>query len=176
MRFVWLLVALFPWSGAASYISKQTIHQSRKYSSKEDFMRRLLGFPGEEEILMERIGAAVTRVLATKRDRVMENVASKSEMSNVIVNDRMRRHVDQVDIRRRQVDQEDIRRALCRAATVGEFFRLVAGPVNCRDVVACTDDGLWALRCPPGLAFSLKKQTCDWQADVTDCHLKSKLS
>merc|ERR1719234_614886 len=168
MRFVWLLVALFPWSGAASYISKQTIHQSRKYSSKEDFMRRLLGVPGEEEILMERVGAAVTRVLATKRDvataPVLENVASEREMSNV--GGRMKR----------QVDQEDIRRALCRAATVGEFFRLVAGPVNCRDVVACTEDGLRALRCPPGLAFSLKKQTCDWQSAVTDCHLKSKLS
>ena len=35
---------------------------------------------------------------------------------------------------------------------------------------------LQALRCPPGLAFSLKKQTCDWESAVTDCHLKSKLS
>ena len=86
-------------------------------------MRRLLDVPGEEEILMERIGAAVTRVLAIKRDGVaapsMENVASEREMSNV--GGRIKR----------QVDQEDIRRALCRAATVGEFFRLVNMILSC---------------------------------------------
>ena len=87
-------------------------------------MRRLLGVPGEEEILMERVGAAVTRVLATKTDGV-ENVASESEMSNVILNDIVGGRI------RRQVDQEDIRRALCRAPTVGEFFRLVYMILSC---------------------------------------------
>ena len=132
-------------------------------------MRRLLNVPGEEEILLKRIAAAaVARALETKGGRetalVTENVASESEISNKIVKDVMR------GVRiRRHVDQEDIRRALCRAATTGEFFRLlphmilsvafldstaaflkdffpvfrlVAGSVNCRDVVACTEDGL----------------------------------
>ena len=67
---------------------------------------------------------------------------------------------------KRQVNQEDIRKALCKAASIGEFFRLttmimtgvlsefcipkdlisvlrlVLGSNNCRDVVACTKDGL----------------------------------
>ena len=29
-----------------------------------------------------------------------------------------------------------------------------------------------ALRCPPGLAFSLQDQACDWKQNVVDCHLK----
>ena len=82
----------------------------------------------------------------------------------------------------------------------GEFFRLVAGDTNCRDVVACSEGGLQvcfssryhyvqrgvsvlaalssltsttitslhqAIRCPPGLAFSLKKQTCEWRRAVS---------
>ena len=125
MRFAWLLVAVFPWLVAASYVSKQTIQQTRKYPNKDDFVRRLQNVPGEEEILMERIGASVARVSAIERDGetalVMENVVSKSEISNVLV----REAVGEGGRMRRQVDQEDIRRALCRAATVGEFFRLV---------------------------------------------------
>eukprot|EP00092_Neocalanus_flemingeri_P026399 GFUD01028616.1.p1 GENE.GFUD01028616.1~~GFUD01028616.1.p1 ORF type:complete len:611 (-),score=134.31 GFUD01028616.1:98-1930(-) len=75
---------------------------------------------------------------------------------------------------KRQVDQEDIRNALCQDKNAGEFFRLVAGPTHCRDVVSCTDAGLQAIRCPPGLAFDLGKQTCEWRRQVTDCNTKSR--
>ena len=49
---------------------------------------------------------------------------------------------------------------------LGEFFRLVAGVAHCRDVVACAHHGLQAIRCPPGLAFDLGKQTCEWRNEV----------
>ena len=62
---------------------------------------------------------------------------------------------------KRQVDQEDARDALCQDKNAGEFFRLVAGQNQCRDVVSCTDGGLQAIRCPPGFAFDLSKQTCE---------------
>ena len=29
--------------------------------------------------------------------------------------------------------------------------------------------GLQQIRCPPGLAFDLEKQTCDWKAAVNNC-------
>ena len=76
--------------------------------------------------------------------------------------------------KRRQVNQEDIKEALCRDKNPGEFFRLVAGEVHCRDVVACADHGLQAIRCPPGLAFDLRKQTCEWKREVKDCNQKSR--
>jgi len=76
--------------------------------------------------------------------------------------------------RKRQVDQEDIRHALCQDKNAGEFFRLVAGTKQCRDVVSCADDGLQALRCPPGLAFDLEKQTCEWKDLVKDCNIKAR--
>jgi len=75
---------------------------------------------------------------------------------------------------KRQIDQRDIRQALCKDKNPGEFFRLVAGSSNCRDVVACADEGLQAIRCPPGLAFSLKKQTCEWKRAVKDCDTKAR--
>jgi len=75
---------------------------------------------------------------------------------------------------KRQVDQQDIREALCKDKNPGEFFRLVAGIGNCRDVVACAEQGLQAIRCPPGLAFDLKKQTCEWRQAVKDCDVKSR--
>jgi len=75
---------------------------------------------------------------------------------------------------KRQVDQEDIRHALCKDKNAGEFFRLVAGSRQCRDVVSCTDEGLQALRCPPGLAFDLEKQTCEWKDLVNDCNIKAR--
>ena len=68
------------------------------------------------------------------------------------------------------MSQDDIKEALCRDKNPGEFFRLVAGESHCRDVVACADHGLQAIRCPPGLAFSLRQQTCDWRAAVKDCN------
>ena len=34
--------------------------------------------------------------------------------------------------------------------------------------------GLQALRCPPGLAFDLEKQTCDWKWAVKNCDMITK--
>jgi hypothetical protein len=75
---------------------------------------------------------------------------------------------------KRQVGQEDIRHALCQDKNAGEFFRLVAGTKQCRDVVSCADGGLQAIRCPPGLAFDLSKQTCEWRQLVKDCNIKAR--
>ena len=78
-------------------------------------MRKLLGdVPGDEENLMEGVGAAVSKG-GRKTAFVTESVVSNTIVDD-IVGERMRRQV---------VDQEDIRRVLCRAATVGEFFRLL---------------------------------------------------
>merc|ERR1719318_433418 len=41
-------------------------------------------------------------------------------------------------------------------------------------VVSCTDGGLQAIRCPPGLAFDLSKQTCEWKQLVKDCNIKAR--
>ena len=34
--------------------------------------------------------------------------------------------------------------------------------------------GLQAIRCPPGLAFDLEKQTCDWKWAVKNCDKLTK--
>jgi len=60
-------------------------------------------------------------------------------------------------------------KALCKDKSAGELFRLSAGKQNCRNVVQCTGSGLQAIRCPPGLAFDLEKQTCDWKRVVDNC-------
>jgi len=67
--------------------------------------------------------------------------------------------------------QDDIsqEKKLCADKTSGELFRLQAGKDNCRDVIQCTAAGLQQIRCPPGLAFDLEKQTCDWKWAVTNC-------
>jgi len=75
---------------------------------------------------------------------------------------------------KREIDENDIKDALCKDKNAGEFFRLVAGDRNCRDVVACAEGGLQALRCPPGLAFDLEKQTCEWKGAVKNCNVKSR--
>jgi len=75
---------------------------------------------------------------------------------------------------KRQVSEDDIRDALCKDKNAGEFFRLVAGGANCRDVVACAENGLQAIRCPPGLAFDLDKQTCEWKNAVKNCNVKAR--
>jgi len=75
---------------------------------------------------------------------------------------------------KREIDENDIKDALCKDKNPGEFFRLVAGDRNCRDVVACAEGGLQALRCPPGLAFDLEKQTCEWKAAVKNCNVKAR--
>jgi hypothetical protein len=86
--------------------------------------------------------------------------------------------VDESDILldrvKRQVNEDDIKNALCKDKNPGEFFRLVAGGSHCRDVVACVDSGLQAIRCPPGLAFDLDKQTCEWKAAVKNCNVKAR--
>ena len=35
--------------------------------------------------------------------------------------------------------------------------------------------GLQAIRCPPGLAFDLEKQTCDWNWAVDNCDKATKV-
>eukprot|EP00088_Acartia_fossae_P059412 TRINITY_DN704_c0_g1_i1.p1 TRINITY_DN704_c0_g1~~TRINITY_DN704_c0_g1_i1.p1 ORF type:complete len:548 (-),score=92.20 TRINITY_DN704_c0_g1_i1:115-1758(-) len=75
---------------------------------------------------------------------------------------------------KREIDENDIQDALCKDKNPGEFFRLVAGATHCRDVVACADGGLQAIRCPPGLAFDLDKQTCEWRNVVKNCNIKSR--
>merc|ERR1712168_448150 len=75
---------------------------------------------------------------------------------------------------KREIDENDIKDALCKDKNPGEFFRLVAGGSHCRDVVSCADGGLQAIRCPPGLAFDLDKQTCEWKAAVKNCNVKSR--
>ena len=80
-------------------------------------MRKLHGdVPGDEENLMEEgIGAAVSKG-SRKTAFVTESV-----ISNTIVDDSVGEKK-----RRQVVDEEDIRRVLCRAATIGEFFRLLS--------------------------------------------------
>jgi len=63
---------------------------------------------------------------------------------------------------------------LCRGKSSGELFRLKAGEDSCRDVIQCTAGGLQAIRCPPGLAFDLEKQTCDWKWAVKNCDKLTK--
>merc|ERR1712038_473799 len=70
-----------------------------------------------------------------------------------------------------QLSQE---KKLCEDKSSGELFRLKAGKDSCRDVIQCTAAGLQAIRCPPGLAFDLEKQTCDWKWAVKNCEKKTK--
>jgi len=63
---------------------------------------------------------------------------------------------------------------LCQDKSAGELFRLKAGKDNCRDVIQCTAAGLQAIRCPPGLAFDVEKQTCDWKSAVKNCDSLTK--
>merc|ERR1712077_62951 len=63
---------------------------------------------------------------------------------------------------------------LCQDKSAGELFRLKAGKDSCRDVIQCTAAGLQAIRCPPGLAFDLEKQTCDWKWAVKNCEKLTK--
>jgi len=134
---------------------------------------RLFKFSGEEDVTMEKVTTALIGTIGmplknNKELLTVKSVASEREISKAIVNIIARRRS-----KRQAVNEDDIRRAICSVSvTPGEFFRLVAGSVNCRDVVACKEDGLRALRCPPGLAFSLQDQACDWKQNVVDCHLK----
>ena len=113
--------------------------------------------------------------LVPESDILLEDIFKSSEVSNGLFDSHVPGKIgDRRKRRRRQVNQDDIREALCKDKNPGEFFRLVAGDVHCRDVVACADHGLQAIRCPPGLAFDLRKQTCDWRREVKDCNQKSR--
>ncbi|XP_037078983.1 LOW QUALITY PROTEIN: chitin deacetylase 1-like [Pollicipes pollicipes] len=70
--------------------------------------------------------------------------------------------------------EEEAIKAICTDKTAGEWFRLNAGAASCNKVVQCTAAGLQQLKCPTGLAFDLKGQTCDWKASVQDCELKQR--
>ena len=41
-------------------------------------------------------------------------------------------------------------------------------------LLACSLQGLQAIRCPAGLAFDIEKQTCDWKDSVKNCDAKTK--
>merc|ERR1711879_377634 len=71
-------------------------------------------------------------------------------------------------------DDDETERKLCADKSAGELFRLKEGKDNCRDVIQCTAAGLQAIRCPPGLAFDLEKQTCDWKWAVKNCDKLTK--
>jgi len=116
-----------------------------------------IGVVSEDDILMEEIKKSTKNV-----DDLFD-----SDSPGKIGERRKRR-------KRRQVNQDDIRDALCKDKAPGEFFRLVAGDTHCRDVVACTESALQAIRCPPGLAFDLRKQTCEWRQAVKDCNMKTR--
>ena len=113
--------------------------------------------------------------LVPENDTLLEDIIKSSEVSSGLFDSHVPGKIgDRKKRRRRQVNQDDIREALCKDKNPGEFFRLVAGDAHCRDVVACADQGLQAIRCPPGLAFDLRKQTCDWRNEVKDCNQKSR--
>ena len=121
--------------------------------------------------VMERMMAPRNNKIMSESDILMEEIIKSTE--NVdgerLFDADVPGKIGQPGVRRRrkrQVDQDDIKNALCRDKNPGEFFRLVAGVAHCRDVVACADHGLQAIRCPPGLAFDLGKQTCEWKQEV----------
>jgi len=126
----------------------------------------------ESDILLEGVYKSATGVLGALFDSDVTKEEEKVESGEVEKQPGggaapLLRH-------KRQVSQDDIKNALCRDKNPGEFFRLVAGATHCRDVVACADHGLQAVRCPPGLAFDLGKQTCEWRQQVRDCNQKAR--
>lgn len=63
---------------------------------------------------------------------------------------------------------------LCQNKDQNEYFRLNTTQ-QCHEVFQCTEFGLLPLRCSPGLAFDVEKQTCDWKTNVKNCdQLESK--
>jgi len=135
-----------------------------------DLAKEETDIPKEKLVLFEELSVPESKIL-------IEEIKKSTEgMFRIFDNDEEVSAIDAVPgrIKKRQVDEQDIRQALCKDKNPGEFFRLVAGYSQCRDVVACAEEGLQAIRCPPGLAFSLKKQTCEWRQAVTDCDTKSR--
>ena len=95
-----------------------------------------------------------------------EDASKKEDSTEDKIKENAEKNDDLNTREKRQVNQDDIRDALCKDKNPGEFFRLVAGSTHCRDVVSCAEQGLQAIRCPPGLAFDLGKQTCEWRQQV----------
>lgn len=127
-----------------------------------------------EEILAPVPGKADFQIVS-ENDILMEEIVRSAKDSSELFDADVPGKLGETKRRRkRQINQDDIRDALCKDKNPGEFFRLVAGPAHCRDVVACADHGLQAIRCPPGLSFDLGKQTCEWKNEVTDCNQKSR--
>jgi len=56
---------------------------------------------------------------------------------------------------------------LCSTKNPQEYFRI--GLDDCRKVIQCTQVGLESLVCPPGLAFDLDLQACNWRPEVNNC-------
>ena len=121
-----------------------------------------------EEILAPVPGKADFQIVS-ENDILMEEIVSSAKDSSELFDADVPGKLGETKRRRkRQINQDDIRNALCKDKNPGEFFRLVAGPAHCRDVVACADHGLQAIRCPPGLSFDLGKQTCEWKNEVSN--------
>jgi len=148
---------------AHDYDATEKIKQAYKSTKNdlEDALKSII--VDESKILMEEIVAS-----AQGRKNMFDSHVPNSNSEDGGVKETAEGRA------KRQVDQEDIRHALCQDKNAGEFFRLVAGAKQCRDVVSCSDSGLEALRCPPGLAFDLEKQTCEWRELVKDCNIKAR--
>ena len=116
----------------------------------------------------------VTGSESTANENLVKELIESSGMEDNSDHDKTQENDESKARIKRQVSQDDIKEALCKDKGKGEFFRLVAGEAHCRDVVACSDHGLQAIRCPSGLAFDLRKQTCDWKAQVKDCNQKAR--
>jgi len=159
-------------------LMKKKIEEFKEKSSRSSPIDKLkMVMVDENQVLLEEImestkgrkalfDSDVVSPLTDVKEKEPESTDEKQEGSETADEGKERK--------KRQVDQEDIRNALCKDKNPGEFFRLVAGATHCRDVVSCAEQGLQAIRCPPGLAFDLKKQSCEWRQQVTDCNIKSR--
>lgn len=122
---------------------------------------------GEKEGTHENVG--IEEIIGIKENVGMEEKGGIKEKVEIV-------DESEVLLERytREINENDIKDALCKDKNPGEFFRLVAGGTHCRDVVACSEGGLQAIRCPPGLAFDLDKQTCEWKNAVKNCNVKAR--
>ena len=148
-----------------------TVYSTSKHTS--DALCKLLREP---KIHQHENEDTVTGTESTANEKLVKEVIESAGMEDASDHDISQEQAgDESKARiKRQVSQDDIKEALCKDKGKGEFFRLVAGEAHCRDVVACSDHGLQAIRCPSGLAFDLRKQTCDWRAQVKDCNQKAR--
>jgi len=63
---------------------------------------------------------------------------------------------------------------ICSDKNPQEYFRF--NVQDCRKVIQCTQVGLESLVCPPGLAFDLEIQACNWREQVHNCDAKKRLT